>query len=130
MSTWLASANAASYQIKAYFSNADTGATFQPVQVQLGNTLSGTVLDTITLTELGDGGFPTGSGAAGTRGTGLSVDFLTDDTITLTVAPRAGATRGSLAAIRIESIGLIPEPGTLGLLAAAMLTLTILRRRR
>lgn len=131
MSAWLASEGATGYTIQAYFSTDTDSATFRPISVRDGNTVTSSILETITPTVQGNGLWDGtivdvgGNGSGGTRGNAVFSTAFTQDAITLTVESVSGSSRGTLAGFVITAI---PEPaaallGTLGLLG-------ILRRRR
>jgi hypothetical protein len=122
------------YSLRLYGSS-DTGFTvgsFQPISVRLGapnpgdgdnQLLNLSVLDTVTVNLLGNGGYPTGD-AGGIRGYGDSI-WLTADTVTLTIPARSGDIRGTLAGLQI-----VPEPSSMALLALGVGALFVARARR
>jgi len=131
MTAWLASEGATGYTIQAYFSTDTGSATFRPISVRDGSTVTSTILETITPTVQGNGLWngtivdAGGNNSGGTRGDAVFSTVFTQDAITLTVQSISGSSRGTLAGFVITAV---PEPaaallGTLGLLA-------ILRRRR
>ncbi|MGC4017184.1 MAG: hypothetical protein QM755_22130 [Luteolibacter sp.] len=131
LTAWLAAEGGTSYTIQAYFSTDMDSATFLPISVRDGGSVTSTVIETITPTVQGNGSWngsildPGAIQTDGTRGSAVFSTQFTQDTITLTLPVRDGSARGTLAGIIITAA---PEPsaallGTLG-------TLALLRRRR
>lgn len=133
LAAWMAANNTTSYQLRACASTDNGNASFQPVSLRAGapNPADGAsqllnlpVLNTFSVPSLGDGSFPVGTGAGGTRGYGDSI-WLTDDVITLTVPSRNGSTRGAIAGFQ-----LVPEPTSMALLGLGLGALCCFRNRR
>ena len=104
LSGWLTRGGSASYRLRCYANN-DGANTFQPISVRNGATTTSPVLQTITPVAKGNGSYPT-SGTVGTgesRGYGDSPATLAADTITLTIPPRSGSSRGTLCAFKITA---------------------------
>lgn len=140
LAAWMAANGVSSYQIRCYSSTDTDNATFRPVDIRSGapNPVDGAnqllnlpVLDTVAVPTLGPGDFAPNTtpdptwGLWQSRGYGDSVSTLSDDVITLTIAPRDGSTRGTLGGFKIVAV---PEPGSL-LAAAGGLGMLALRRR-
>ena len=129
LSAWMATEGLQSYGIRGYASTDTDNATFRDITVRSGSLITGSVLDTISVPVLGDNDYPTGAFDTNwdSRGHGDSINTLTADTITLTILPRDGDTRGTLAALKITGVP-VPEASSASLLALAGLGLV--RRRR
>ena len=106
LGAWLAANGHTGYAIR-FYANSDNATAFQTVSVRYGSSASGPVIATATPVALGDGGYPTTSNppSGQARGHADTTVALTADTVTITIPPRYGTTRGSLAAIRITASG-------------------------
>lgn len=129
LSSWLSSEGMNSYRIRVYSSTDTANGLFQTVTVHQGNS-TGSVLDTINVSVLGDDDYPDGpfDTTASPRGYGDSDEVLNADTITLTLPTRDGSNRATIAAIKIEAFNQVPEPSS-ALLVAVGAPLILLRRR-
>lgn len=105
LARWLALTEKTSYQIRCYANN-DSALAFLPISIRNGG-VTGTVLDTKSVSPLGDGNYPPGSPPASgaSRGYVDSIDTLTAGTVSLTIPQRAGSIRGTLSAFKITGIG-------------------------
>jgi hypothetical protein len=114
LGAWLARHGHAAYQLRCY-SNNDGAATFRPISLRYGAAADGPVLHTMTPAACGDGDFPTTvtPPAGQARGFADSPATLTADTLTLTLLPRDGSTRGTLCAFKITGSGTAATPHAL-----------------
>lgn len=125
LSDWLASTGDSAYEIRLY-RNSDNSPTFNALSIYDGAATTDPLLETIpVMAAVGDGSYPTGTGGGGNRLLQDAAGTFTADTVTFN-SVRDGGVRGSIAGFKITSI---PEPTTLGLMAAAG-GLLLLRRRR
>lgn len=105
---WLAEHGHPSYSIRFYASS-DRATAFHPVSVHYGESARGPVIATTTVDVLGDGNYPSAVAApegGDARGHGDTTVALRADTITITLPPRLGEVRGTLAAIKITAHGM------------------------
>ena len=114
LAQWLAGNGLTSYQVRCYASS-DNATAFRPVTIRYGAAADGPVLHTMTPAVLGGGGYPTdrAQGGPAARGFAESPPTLGAGTITITLPPRYGTLRGTLAAVRITGFGPASVPQAL-----------------
>ncbi len=116
LAAWLAENGRTSYQIRCY-SNNDAADSFHQITLRHGPSPDSPVLCAMIPQPLGGGGHPTDpaphSGTGQARARADSPATLAADVVTITIPPRSGSTRGTLAAIRVTAHGHASLPGRL-----------------
>lgn len=129
LSSWLTSTG--DYRVTLFRATDTSNAGFRAADIKDG--LTSTLLETLPSIPIGSavggGNFPTGTGGGGTRDYQVSASTFASDSLEISIAPRDGTNRGTIAGFMIEGVTLVPEPASavLGLMGFLLLAQFIRR---